>query len=1359
MYYMCESNFPSSGGSLFFGGGGGLLIGSGGGGSKSVTNSTTPSAQAITRKDTDCPTGGKPIETSHMVETLAVDVFKLPGEMGLTYSLYYVSPRGWYDNLGFWLDTNCVFSGGSGGGRIDAAFPPGSPILGPKTCNQVTFHRPDGSQIIFDGTPGTIGSYPEQGGGGLATLTENTDYTWTLHDEDGSTQTYSNGGALESIKDTSGIGWTLSHPAGQAGTTIVTATDGQSFSVTKTIATVNGQAIWTTTVIDPAGNHYVYTYAIPHPHTLGHNPFELLSLTLPGSPATTVSYKYTSDPTGVQTLLTEEDYNGSPYFYITYDSQGRAIGSRETSGNEDYSIVYTIGSGGNTMTAAVTNPLGTKIIKQYTMLDGQYMMTSTSNDAVTTCGATTKNFAYDSNGLLTQTVDNDGNTHTYSYAANGQLQTETQAAGTPVARTTSYTWDPDQHLNRLLGVTVEGESKTAYAYTTHNRLASVTHTNLSTVGVPNQALTTNYAYVRYANGLLKTMTVIAPSPNGADKTTSQYDSYGNLTSMTDGLGHTTTYSNYNALGEVGKIVGPNGAEVDVTYDARGRVVTKTTHPNGGTATWTYAYDGYGLLASVAAPDGEVTTWTRDASMRVTQITHNDKDGTSTETRTYNPMGDVTSDIIKRGSIIAKSATFSYDGLGRVYQAKGNHGQKLTYAYDGNGNVLSVTDALGDVTRHTYDALNRVATTTNAVGGVTHVAYDKGDHVVKVTDPRNLVTTYSYDGFGQLMNQVSPDTGTTTLHYDTYGRLASKTRADGTQVTYSYDALNRLTGASAGGESRSYTWDSCTNGIGRLCAAAVIGQSSVDYSYTPQGQVAARAISIANGPVYTLGYAYDNMGHLTQLQYPDGNEAFYDYSHGAVADVRLKVGSYNVNGVTGVSYRPMDLGMSSWTSYNGLSNTLSYDSDSRLTGISVPGVENLAFSYDPENRITRIVNGMNGAYSQNLGYDAVGRLTTVSSGMQNATYGYDADGNRTTQTLNGTATNFAYSANSNQLASASGGISATYGYDNDGNSTTINGLAAYSYGPFNRLVNAGGASFTISAEGQRLEKSGGGNTTYFAPGPGGAILAEDLNGVWRDYVWLNGRLVTVVANGGVFPVATDQTGRPIAMTAPDSHAVLWVAAGLPFDRQVTQNNWGEFNIGFPGQYFDSEDGLYQNGARDYDASVGRFIESDPIGLAGGVNTYAYVGNNPISNIDPLGLCKTCSDYQKEAAMIADAMDKDASVAGWLSFGGYLSGVIGAFGEAPTVGADTEVTVGGFAAGSFFGGASTLLDVTAAGLDTFASSGDPKALDETLLVKMSEMAVTAEAHDIPFLSKYAEDIGNLAGRGAKLGLGADAVCTPQ
>jgi YD repeat-containing protein len=191
---------------------------------------------------------------------------------------------------------------------------------------------------------------------------------------------------------------------------------------------------------------------------------------------------------------------------------------------------------------------------------------------------------------------------------------------------------------------------------------------------------------------------------------------GHLITETNGLGQKTTYSNYNALGEVGTVTGPNGDTTGYTYDVRGRMLSKTTSPNGG--TWNYAYDGFGLLASLAAPDGEVTKWVRNSAMRVTSITHNDKDGISTESFTYDVNGDITQHSISRGNTIGFAESYTYDTLGRVYQRFGQNGQSHSYTYDGNGNVLSVTtavNAIGHTVSYQYDALNRVVKTLDSGG--------------------------------------------------------------------------------------------------------------------------------------------------------------------------------------------------------------------------------------------------------------------------------------------------------------------------------------------------------------------------------------------------------------------------------------------------------------------------------------------------------------------------------------------------------------------------------------------------------------------------------------------------------------------
>lgn len=499
----------------------------------------------------------------------------------------------------------------------------------------------------------------------------------------------------------------------------------------------------------------------------------------------------------------------------------------------------------------------------------------------------------------------------------------------------------------------------------------------------------------------------------------------------------------------------------------------------------------------------------------------------------------------------------------------------------------------------------------ATTSVTQITYDAGDHVASVTDPRGLVTTYTYDGLGQLWQQVSPDTGTTTYNYDIYGRRIGMTRADNSQTSYGYDDLDRPTSISAGGQSQSFTYDTCTHGIGRLCSAAD-ATGTTSYSYSPEGWLTGRGFAIS-GTTYSLGYSYNAVGQLASVVYPDGNQAIYNYTRGVVSGITLDVGDTSVTGASAITYRPMNAGMSSWTSSNGVVNTLSYDTDGRLTGINAGSVQSLGFSYDLADRIVGITNGIDNSVSQNFGYDDESRLVSVYSGADIESYQYDLNGNRISQVVNGASTPEMVSTISNQLTSFG---AQSYGYDTKGNTTTVAGVATYHYDAFNRMDSAGGMAYYVNPEGQRLRKSGAAGTSYFAPDRNGAMLAEYSNGSWIDYVWLNGRLIGRVAGGQRYAIHDDQTGRPEAVT-DGSQNIVWRAQNFAFTQNVT-NAGITLNLGFPGQYYDVETSAWNNGFRDYNSGLGRYVESDPIGLGGGANTYAYVGGNPTTNFDPLGL---------------------------------------------------------------------------------------------------------------------------------------------
>ena len=105
--------------------------------------------------------------------------------------------------------------------------------------------------------------------------------------------------------------------------------------------------------------------------------------------------------------------------------------------------------------------------------------------------------------------------------------------------------------------------------------------------------------------------------------------------------------------------------------------------------------------------------------------------------------------------------------------------------------------------------------------------------------------------------------------------------------------------------------------------------------------------------------------------------------------------------------------------------------------------------------------------------------------------------------------------------------------------------------------------------------------------------------------------------GIQYVHTDHLGSPQKMTDA-TKAIVWDAVFTPFGQVHSITGTATNNQRFPGQYFDQETGYHYNYFRDYDPTTGRYVESDPIGLGGGLNTYGYAGGNPVSFIDPEGL---------------------------------------------------------------------------------------------------------------------------------------------
>ena len=272
-------------------------------------------------------------------------------------------------------------------------------------------------------------------------------------------------------------------------------------------------------------------------------------------------------------------------------------------------------------------------------------------------------------------------------------------------------------------------------------------------------------------------------------------------------------------------------------------------------------------------------------------------------------------------------------------------------------------------------------------------------------------------------------------------------------------------------------------------------------------------------------------------------------------------------------------------------------------------------------------------TQQFQYDGLSRLTRAEvPGGNISTFGHDPVGNRTSvvETSPASTTTYAIAATGNQMTQAvTGGMVRPFTYNANGDVATLVGLSGVTntltYDPFGRLASHTRAqlttTYTVNALDQRMAKSNTGSSSRYVYAGFNQLLAEYTNGQWTSYIWNGNAPVAMVRNNQIYYIHTDHLGRP-QLATDANRAVVWKASNHAFGRTVAVDAIGGLPLGFPGQYHDTEFGTWHNGYRDYLADTGRYLQSDPIGLAGGINTYAYVGGNPVMYIDPFGLhCMT------------------------------------------------------------------------------------------------------------------------------------------
>ena len=929
--------------------------------------------------------------------------------------------------------------------------------------------------------------------------------------------------------------------------------------------------------------------------------------------AATTSYAYTYDSSNIYvSQASVTDGNGNVNVY-TYDADGRETSRTEGSGS---SVARTIA------TTWYTPPSGQPAWRVPSQIVEPNLTTNFTYDAPT--------------GQLTQltladTTSTTGGSCASPYSTNGQTRswgftyyTTTGLVGllhtvdgplSGTGDTTTYTWQiaPPGSTAPPAGMAYLSSITNALGQTTN--ITSTNGRGQPLISVDPNGVTTSYAYD--LRGRISSITVNSTaSPKSV--TSFAYDSAGNITQIAVSDGTTQIYA------------------------------------------FTYVYDQAHRLTGVTNNLGESITYTLDAlGNRTARVVKSSSATiTKTQTATFDELGRVMANI----GAASQTTTHAYDL---------NNNETMTT--DPRSNAYGhAFDALDRLYQQIDPAPGTYTTTT---------AFNAQDAATSVTDARSLVTYYVRDGFGDVIRQCSPDTGTTDFWYDANGAVTKRVvDPAGLNIVTNFgnDATGRVTSKTfpaSSSENVTYSYDATTGGnkgVGHLTSVADQSGSTA-FVYDALGHVASDTRVIGSNS-YATAYTYDAAGNVLTITYPSGRIVSYARDAlGWISGITTKQnsGAAAVTVASGVGYNPFGP-LAGLTFGNGVAAAYTYDQDYQLTSLNsaVSGgatIQNLTNGYDPAGNITGITDAVVSGRSQTLTYDNLNRVAsaTASGSYGSQSYTYDGVGNRLTRVVGGGSINcssptstgdcYASASTSNQLNNiksySSGSLTntRTFSYQASGqvSQDVRDASHTYTFAANDNGRNASAAlngttagAYLYNAFEQRVQKTVGSTVTQFVSDRFGHLLAE-ANGsgsAQKEYIWLDDVPVAVVDDSGASPVLyfihSDQLGTPQKITSA-SAVVVWDGTFDPFGNAQfvsgagiwNTSTWGNFiwgadlsltNLRFPGQFADAETALNQNWFRDYDPTIGRYIQSDPIGLRGGNNTYGYVGSRTLIFIDPSAL---------------------------------------------------------------------------------------------------------------------------------------------
>ncbi|GLY97831.1 hypothetical protein Acsp02_50850 [Actinoplanes sp. NBRC 103695] len=966
-------------------------------------------------------------------------------------------------------------------------------------------------------------------------------------------------------------------------------------------------------------------------------------------------------------------------------------------------------------------------------------------------------YRVDEDGLVLASTDPNGDTTDHSYDEAGRptvltapaVQTET-AGSAPVS---------------VRAVTTTGYNTFGNAVEVKNAAGQVTETRYDAADRPTTTILPAYT-----------------PPGGAPVTpqsTRTYDELGQVKTVTDALGRTTTITydqlgrvvkqtepgnlvtkhTYDLLGDRLSTIDPTGAVDTATYDYLGRTLTSTevVRQDNANHTTRYGYNAGGWLGSTTSPAGVIASQTYNATGQV--VTATDEAG-STSKLLYDGLGRQNVTILpnntEKGVAFDKAGrpvetyeldpegdylagTFTeYDLEGKTTAAIDERGTRTTFTYDAAGLLTSENQPVSATrsinTTFGYDALGNRTRFTNGRGNAFLTTYNSLNLPESVIEPATAqypstadrTFTRVYDAAGQVAADRSPGNVAVGYQYDEAGNLARQTGTGAEVATtdrvFGYDNGGRMTSASAPGGTDAFTYDD--RGLLRTTTGP---SGAATFSYTADNKPAARTDGAG-----TTSYTYDNAGRLRTLaNQTAGLSATYGYNE--------------LSQPASIAYA------------GGNTRTFEYDAFRRLSrdqlhtsaGREVAAIDYL---YDVKGNLTdKTTTGFGGTTENTYTYDLADQLTSWNNGVATVAYEYDLAGNRTRIG----ARTLTYDVR-DQLMSSSDGTQYTYTARGTLAQAVVNGTTTLTrsdaYGQtISQQAPGGGASQTYSYDALgRVLRAG-----FSYTGQGNNLASDGTTAYVRD------------ATDDLFGTVNGSTGLYSWTDKHTDHVAQFTGAGATLTGSSTFDPLGKplrssgmaGSLGFQQEYTDSATGRVNMHARWYNPDTGQFdsrdsVANDPVPDSVSANRFAYADNSPLMDTDPTGHWPSFKKLKDRVKKVTGKVKKAASTVVAAANQAVRTAAVNV--ATTSVGktvlaASKNLKTGGGISGRAFLGASkfNLKKSLGAGLKSLAAKGK----------KIAKKAVTSVSQKVKDAAKWAKDHKELLIEAAAIvgGVVAGLACT--